>query len=62
MGFRPLVSVLDRASAHSSKVTTNFREDLGFTAISQTARSLDFSMLDAIFFSAIERDYHKKGA
>ena len=43
-------------------MTVKFLEDLGFTVISQTARSPDFNMLDAFVFPAMERECNKKGA
>lgn len=58
----PVFICLDRASAHRSKVTVEFLEDLGFTVISQTARSPDFNTLDAFVFPAMERECNKRGA
>ena len=61
-GAGPLFLCLDRASAHRSKMTIKFLEGLGFTVISQTARSPDFNMLDTFVFPAMERKCNELGA
>ena len=61
-GAGPLFLCLDRASVHRSVVTVKFLTHLGFTVISQTARSPDFSMLDAFVFPAMEGKCNQLGA